>query len=84
MRMSYRRAWLLVDDLNGTFSSPVVESSPGGAGGGGARLTQFGRSLIARFRAIEAKATAAAASDLAILTEARRTNAKRARRGKSR
>ena len=36
MGMSYRRAWLLVDALNQTFSQPVTETRGGGAGGGGA------------------------------------------------
>jgi molybdate transport system regulatory protein len=84
MQMSYRRAWLLVDDLNATFNLPVVQSSPGGAGGGGARLTKFGRTLIARFRAIEAKAAAATGAELAALGEARRPGARRPRRAKPR
>ena len=78
MGMSYRRAWLLVDSLNACFTDPVVESSPGGSGGGGARLTGFGRKLIARFRRIESKAAAAAAADLATLARAQRGGAKRA------
>src|SRR5262245_42180915 len=80
MQMSYRRAWLLVDDLNATFNSAVVQSQPGGTGGGGARLTRFGRGLVARFRSIEAKAAAATAAELAALGESRRSSAKRPRR----
>ncbi len=57
--MSYRRAWLLVDDMNNCFRDPVIEAQPGGAGGGGATLTPFGRALVARYRAIEADALAA-------------------------
>lgn len=81
MAMSYRRAWLLVDSLNACFREPVVESKPGGSGGGGAQLTRFGRALIDRYRSIEAKASAAAAADLAALARARRSGAK-ARRAK--
>src|SRR5665213_3294393 len=44
--MSYRRAWLLVDDLNRSFREPVVTKQPGGANGGGAALTDFGIELI--------------------------------------
>ena len=44
--MSYRRAWLLVDDLNQCFREPVVTTQPGGVRGGGAALTRFGRELI--------------------------------------
>lgn len=50
--MSYRRAWLLVDTMNRCFREPVVASAPGGAGGGGAELTAFGRTVIARYRAM--------------------------------
>jgi molybdate transport system regulatory protein len=58
--MSYRRAWLLVDDLNHCFRQPVIEAQPGGIQGGGATLTEFGQELIRDYRAIEAAATAAA------------------------
>jgi molybdate transport system regulatory protein len=51
--MSYRRAWLLLDDLNHSFSEPVTTASIGGAGGGGARLTDFGRKLVAAYRDVE-------------------------------
>jgi molybdate transport system regulatory protein len=62
--MSYRRAWLLVDDLNRCFHQPVVTTQPGGVQGGGAALTPFGRELIKKYRAIESQATAAAKSQL--------------------
>jgi molybdate transport system regulatory protein len=58
--MSYRRAWLLVDDLNRCFRKPVIDTQPGGHHGGGATLTAFGRELIGDYRAIEAAAAAAA------------------------
>jgi molybdate transport system regulatory protein len=53
MKMSYRRAWLLVDDLNSYFRAPVVATTLGGAGGGKAGLTPLGRSLIRAYRAME-------------------------------
>jgi molybdate transport system regulatory protein len=62
--MSYRRAWLLVDDLNRCFREVVVTKKPGGAQGGGAALTPFGRELIAKYRSIETRATAAAKRQL--------------------
>jgi molybdate transport system regulatory protein len=62
--MSYRRAWLLVDDLNSCFREPVVTTQPGGARGGGAVLTRFGRDLITKYRAIETRTTAAAKRQL--------------------
>lgn len=51
--MSYRRAWDLLADLNRSFAEPVVETVVGGTRGGGARVTDFGLSLIAAFRAME-------------------------------
>ncbi len=59
MDMSYRRAWELIDELNGIFGKPVVESRSGGKRGGGATLTPFGVSLISRYRAMEKAAAAA-------------------------
>lgn len=50
--MSYRRAWLLVDTMNRCFREPVVASATGGAGGGGAHVTAFGREVLVRFRAM--------------------------------
>ena len=65
--MSYRRAWLLVDDMNRSFRSSVVATQPGGARGGGAELTEFGIALIAMYRAVEAQATVAAEPHLLAL-----------------
>lgn len=67
MKMSYRRAWLLVDDLNRMFRQPLVEAQPGGARGGGARLTPFGQEVVARYRAIEAATLLAGGADIAAL-----------------
>ena len=64
MGMSYRRAWQLVESLNETFDEPVVTTTTGGRRGGGARVTAFGGRLVARFRAMENKASAAIAADL--------------------
>ena len=59
--MSYRRAWQLLSSLNTSFREPVVVTATGGRGGGGARITPFGRELINRYRAFEADAQARAA-----------------------
>jgi molybdate transport system regulatory protein len=64
MDMSYRRAWLLVAELNQSFHRPVTTTQTGGKGGGHAQLTEFGQSLIARYRKIERDATAAVADQL--------------------
>jgi molybdate transport system regulatory protein len=70
MGMSYRRAWLLVENLNAAFAGPVVAAKPGGAGGGGAELTALGREVVRRYRSIEARATESAAVDLRALRRA--------------
>jgi len=54
MRMSYRRAWLLLADLNASFDQSVARATTGGRGGGGAVLTPFGELLIAGYRKMEA------------------------------
>ena len=59
--MSYRRAWLLVEETNACLVSPAVETAAGGARGGGTRLTPVGRELISRYRALEQKTRAAVA-----------------------
>jgi molybdate transport system regulatory protein len=65
--MSYKRAWELVDALNRLLGTAAVEAAPGGRGGGGARLTEAGRTLVADYRAIEAAAQRAAARRLRAL-----------------
>ena len=68
--MSYRRAWLMMRSLNTMFSQPVLETSHGGRGGGGAVLTPFGVELARRFRIFEAKVAADAAREFADLEAA--------------
>ena len=51
--MSYRRAWMLVNSLKEGFSEAVTVSATGGKGGGGARITPFGLTLIKQFRLLE-------------------------------
>jgi len=53
MGMAYRHAWSMVDELNRCFAEPVVSASIGGRAGGGAKLTEWGDELIARFDEIE-------------------------------
>lgn len=56
MGMSYKRAWYLADSINSTFSVPVVERQHGGKGGGSARLTEFGETLVHDYREMETQA----------------------------
>ncbi|MDE2304400.1 MAG: LysR family transcriptional regulator [Gammaproteobacteria bacterium] len=60
MGMSYRRAWLLLEDLNASFDRPVATTTTGGRGGGGAELTEFGALLVERYRQIERQINEAA------------------------
>ena len=64
MGMSYRRAWLLIDTMNKCFRAPLVETNAGGKGGGGAQVTGMGHDVLARYRAMEAKARAAVGTEL--------------------
>ena len=64
MEMSYRRAWLLVEELNNLFREPVATTKLGGRAGGGAALTPFGRSLVRHYREMEAEAETALARHL--------------------
>ncbi len=59
LRMSYRRAWELVEELNRSLGVAVVATAAGGAGGGGARLTEAGAVMVAEYRALEQAASAA-------------------------
>lgn len=65
MDMSYRRAWLLVEESNSLFAGPLVESTTGGAGGGGARLTELGAKVVAAYKDIETEAATLVARRLA-------------------
>jgi molybdate transport system regulatory protein len=76
--ITYRRAWTVLDELNRMFKQPVIAAHIGGADGGGARLTDFGREVIARYRAIESLASHQTAHELAALEAAAGTDPPRA------
>ena len=67
MNMSYKRAWDLVDEINRICRQAAVERQTGGKNGGGAVLTPFGTSLVARYRKIERDAASAVRKELAAL-----------------
>jgi molybdate transport system regulatory protein len=67
MDMSYKRAWDLVDEINRICKRAAVERQTGGKNGGGASLTLFGASLVARYRKIERAAASAVRKDLQAL-----------------
>lgn len=64
MGMSYKQAWTLVEEMNATFREPLVVPARGGAGGGGAVLTDAGRTVLAHYRKIEETAAEAGAARL--------------------
>lgn len=66
MGMSYKRAWSLVQALNDGFG-PLVQSSRGGAGQGGASLTPLGIEVLSRYRHMQTRTEGAIAEDLAAL-----------------
>lgn len=65
MSMSYRRAWLLIESTNAAFVEPLVTTSTGGSGGGGAQVTEFGHAVLKRYRLMEKKAVKAVEKDFA-------------------
>lgn len=67
MGMSYRRAWLLADEINRMFREPSIFTRHGGKSGGGAGLTPFGETLLAACRRMDAESRRALQNDLAWL-----------------
>jgi molybdate transport system regulatory protein len=66
--MSYRQAWLLVDELNRMFRLPLVSAQIGGGGGGGAALTRTGAKVIRIYRQIERHSRNASSSEVRALS----------------
>ena len=82
MSMSYRRAWLLVDDLNRAFRQPIVAKWLGGSSRGGATLTPTGVRLVESYDAVVDSAVNASREvldDLASIANRRRARAGAAR-----
>jgi molybdate transport system regulatory protein len=67
MGMSYKRAWQLIGTLNTMFREPLVDSTRGGPGGGGAVLTEAGKRVLDLYRGVEADAASAGAARLEAL-----------------
>ena len=64
MKMSYKRAWQLIEALNACFRGPLVESMAGGSKGGGSQLTRTGKQVLTLYEAIHAQSLAACAKEL--------------------
>jgi len=66
--MSYRRAWMLIDEMNRSLAHPAVNTAAGGSHGGGTALTSVGEAIVKHYRAVESAARVASAPDLTALT----------------
>ena len=56
MQLSYRRAWGKLREIEQNLGVKLVETSIGGAGGGGSRLTPEGKLLVERYDRFRAAA----------------------------
>lgn len=68
LEMSYRQAWLLIDELNHMFREPVVVAQTGGGGGGGASVTETGNDIVRLYREMERRAYGASTPEIRSLT----------------
>ena len=69
MNMSYKRAWMLVEEMNAAFRQPLVASARGGKAGGGAHLTETGQAVLSLYRHMEETVARAGAAQVAALAE---------------
>ena len=67
MGMSYKRAWMLVEEMNAAFKLPLVQSARGGAGGGGAQLTETGAEVLRQYQDALALASDAVSKPVTVL-----------------
>ena len=75
MRMSYKRAWQLVDDMNQAFRAPLVQTTAGGSQGGGAAITPLGDQVLNSYRNLQRLANTASRKELAALLRLTRRDA---------
>lgn len=82
MGMSYRRAWLLLQDIEATMGAPVISAETGGVKGGGTSLTGLGRAVVEQYRKIEERATRSVDAELRALSAMAKPNRGRMRKNK--
>jgi molybdate transport system regulatory protein len=75
MDMSYRRAWLLIQEIEAAVGGSAIAAETGGMRGGGSTLTPLGRTVVDRYRAIEAQASRSAEAQLRALSRLARAGA---------
>jgi molybdate transport system regulatory protein len=71
LKMSYRRAWLLLKAAEDTFGAALILASAGGRRGGGTSLTLLGKKVVRTYRAIEQKTAAGTAKEVMALVHSR-------------
>src|SRR5579864_5113017 len=69
MGMSYRHAWQMVQEINQAAGVVLVMAETGGASGGGARLTEPGRWVVAHFRQLHERVRQIASASLTRLAQ---------------
>ena len=58
LNMSYKKAWNLIDSVNKNAAEEVVSTNVGGKDGGGAVVTEYGKTLIQNFEDLNAETIA--------------------------
>jgi molybdate transport system regulatory protein len=74
--MSYRRAWLLVEEVNKALRQPAVAAATGGHHGGGATVTPVGEQVIALYRTMEGHVRTSAQQEFRAISRLVRPNRK--------
>lgn len=64
MKMSYKRAWMLVEEMNTAFRDPLVDSTRGGSHGGGATVTEAGAQVLEHYRNLVKRVTVSGAPEI--------------------
>jgi molybdate transport system regulatory protein len=82
LRMSYRRAWLLVQATEKTFGAPLILAAAGGRKGGGTSLTPLGKNVVRLYRDVEHKAEVGAARAIRSLVHSRYSKLKKPGKGR--
>jgi len=77
--MSYRRAWLLVEEINQALREPAVAAETGGRRGGGAAVTPAGEQLVGLYRTIESRARTGASDEFRAIGKLVRSDGGRAK-----
>ena len=55
LKISYQHAWNLIDDMNSSAPEPLIIKQRGGANGGGAEISDYGKRVVKDYRMIEAQ-----------------------------